>query len=460
MSVPFTAEDVVRWTGGERVAGDAGARFSSVSIDTRTLAAGALFVAVRGPHHDAHDYLDRALAAGAAGLLVERGRTLPQSCAAVAVDDTTVSLGTLAAGHRSGFDGPLIAITGSNGKTTTKDMCAAILAQAGPTLSTPGNLNNQFGLPLTLLSREPDQRFAVVELGMNHRGEIAALARIARPTVGVVTNVGAAHIEFLGTQEDIAKEKGDLFAALPEDGIAVANADDARVVAQAERGPARTLFFGCAPGADVRAASVKDDEACFHFTLLSPEGSVPVQVAGLGETTVTNALAAAAAALAAGASLQHVADGLAAFAGVRGRMQPRSLTGGLRVIDDSYNANPESVAAALRSLARLRGSHRTLAVLGDMGELGDATTQAHRRAGALAAELGIDFLLALGEHADAVAQGARSAGMAPERVHVEASHEDAAHRVRALMGADDWVLVKGSRSMRMERVVEAMEAPA
>jgi UDP-N-acetylmuramoyl-tripeptide--D-alanyl-D-alanine ligase len=183
-------------------------------------------------------------------------------------------------------------------------------------------------------------------------------------------------------------------------------------------------------------------------------------VAGLGETTVTNALAAAAAALAAGASLQNVADGLAAFAGVQGRMQPLSLAGGLRVIDDSYNANPQSVDAALRSLARLRGSHRTLAVLGDMGELGEATAHAHHRAGALAAELGIDFLLAMGEHADAVAQGARSGGMAPERVHVEASHEDAGRRVRALLGADDWVLVKGSRSMRMERVVEALEAHA
>ncbi len=460
MSVPFTGKDVVRWTAGERVAGDTDARFDGVSIDTRTLVAGALFVAVRGRHHDAHDYLDSALEAGATGVLVERGRAVPQNCVAIAVDDTTVALGALAAGHRAGFEGPLVAITGSNGKTTTKEMCASILAEAGPTLRTPGNLNNQFGLPLTLLSREEKQRFAVVELGMNRRGEIATLARIARPSVGVITNVGAAHIEFLGTQEEVAKEKGDLFAALPEDGIAVANADDARVVAQAERGPARTLFFGCGPGADVRASGVKDDGARFRFTLLTPEGTTAVQVAGLGETTVTNALAAAAGALAAGASLRNVADGLAAFAGVRGRMQARSLAGGLRVIDDSYNANPQSVDAALRSLARLDGSHRTLAVLGDMGELGDATTDAHRRAGALVAELGIDFLLALGEHAEAVAQGARSGGMAPECIHVEASHEDAGRRVRALVGADDWVLVKGSRSMRMERVVEALEAQA
>lgn len=458
MSAPFSAKDVVRWTRGELLTGDPDVRFSGVSIDTRTVEAGDLFVAVRGPNHDAHDYLDRALSAGAAGLLVERGRSVPDDCTAVAVDDTTVSLGTLAAGHRAGFDGPLVAITGSNGKTTTKEMCAAILMQAGPTLSTRGNLNNQFGLPLTLLSREAKQRFAVVELGMNHRGEIAPLARIARPSVGVVTNVGTAHIEYLGSRDDIAKEKGDLFAALAEDGIAVANADDARVVEQAERGPARTLFFGCGPGADVRASGVEDDDTGFRFTLHSPQGSVPVQVAGLGETTVANALAAAAAALAAGASLQNVADGLAAYAGVEGRMQPRSLPGGLRVIDDSYNANPQSVDAALRSLARLRGSHRTLAVLGDMGELGDAATHAHREAGALAAELGIDFLLALGEHADAVAQGARSGGMAPERVHVEASHEDAGRRVRELLGADDWVLVKGSRSMRMERVVEALES--
>jgi UDP-N-acetylmuramoyl-tripeptide--D-alanyl-D-alanine ligase len=460
MGVPFRAEELVRWTHGELLAGDPATRFDAVSIDTRTLTPGALFVAVRGPNHDAHDYLDRAVAGGAGGLLVERGRPVPEGCPAVAVEDTTEALGALAAGHRAGFRGPLVAITGSNGKTTTKEMCAEILARAGATLRTRGNLNNQFGLPLTLLSREAEQRFAVVELGMNHRGEIAQLARIARPTVGVITNVGTAHIEFLHSQDEIAKEKGDLFASLPEDGIAVANADDPRVTAQAERGPARTLFFGRGPGADVRAADVQDDGTRFRFTLLSPQGAIPVEVTGLGDTTVANALAAAAGALAAGASLKNVAEGLAAFAGVSGRMQPRRLAGGLHVIDDSYNANPQSVDAALRSLAHVGGPHRTLAVLGDMGELGDATRDAHRRIGARAAELGIDFLLALGEHAEAVAQGARCGGMAADRVHVEPSHEAAGRRARTLLGSGDWVLVKGSRSMRMERVVEALEAQA
>jgi UDP-N-acetylmuramoyl-tripeptide--D-alanyl-D-alanine ligase len=296
---------------------------------------------------------------------------------------------------------------------------------------------------------------------MNHRGEIATLAAISRPQVGVLTNVGTAHIEHLGSQDEIAREKGDLLAALPPDGVAVVNADDRRAADQAARHSGRVLRFGAAPAAEVRAEDVRQDDEGFGFRLATPAGAVDVRVAGLGETTLPNALAAAAAALAAGASLDDLRAGLADYAPPRGRMQHRRLGGGIELIDDTYNANPQSLEAALKSLARLKGPGRAVAVLGDMGELGRESGPAHRAAGGLAAELALDFLFALGDHAGEVAEGARSAGMAAERVHVAASHDDLGERLLALLAAGDWVLVKGSRSMRMERVVDALAgAPA
>ncbi len=300
MSVPFRAGEAAEWSGGNLLRGRPEAVFAGASIDSRSVASGELFLAIVGPNHDGHDYLAAAAERGAAGLVVGRGRELPADLAVdlpvIAVEDTTVALGAIASGHRRGYRGPLVAITGSNGKTTTKEMCAAILSVAQPCLKNRGNLNNQFGLPLTLLSRvETDQRI-VVELGTNHRGEIAALAKIAAPTVGVVTNIGTAHIEHLGSCDEIAREKGDLLASLPRNGSAVVNADDPYAAELAARTQGRVLHFGCGADADVGAESTSlRDGHGFAFSLRSPEGRVDVEVAGLGETTVTNALAAAAA---------------------------------------------------------------------------------------------------------------------------------------------------------------------
>lgn len=459
MTVAFRAAELAVWTGGDLLRGAPDAVLTGASIDTRSLPAGALFVAIRGPRHDAHTFLADALAAGAGGLLVARGRPLPDGGAwpIVAVDDTTRALGALAAGHRAGFAGPVVAITGSNGKTTTKEMCAAILSTRGPCLATRGNLNNEYGLPLTLLEREAAHRHLVVELGMNHRGEIARLAAIARPTIGVITNVGTAHIEFLGSRDEIAKEKGDLVAALAPEGVAVLNADDARVREQAARTPARVLWFGISPEADVRAERVTPlGERGYAFDLVHGGERQAVHVAGLGEATVPNALAAAAAARAAGCSLADIALGLAAYRPISGRMEPLALPQNIIVIDDTYNANPQSMEVALRSLASLRGSSRGVAVLGDMGELGETADVAHRAAGRLVAELGLDLLFALGPRAGQTAQGALEAGMAPERVHVGRDHDDLGASLREMLRGNDWVLVKGSRSMKMERVVDAL----
>jgi UDP-N-acetylmuramoyl-tripeptide--D-alanyl-D-alanine ligase len=461
--VPFRVRDALEWTGARLLRGDLETEIHGVSIDTRTLKQGELFVAIAGPHHDGHDHLLRALEAGASGVVVAGDRPLPMQLdaelPALAVDDTPQALARLAAGHRRGFQGPVVAITGSNGKTTTKEMCAAILEVGAPTLKNRGNLNNQFGLPLTLLGRTREQQRVVVELGMNHRGEIAALAEIARPGVGLVTNIGTAHIEHLGSRDEIAREKGDLLAALPADGAAVVNAEDDYREALAARTQAPVLSFGRAPGADVTAedAQLRDD-AGFAFRLRSPQGAVAARVAGLGETTLVNALGAAAAALAAGARLDEVAEGLARYRPVAGRLERRELPGGVVLVDDSYNANPQSMEVALRLLARSGSSGRRVAVLGDMGELGEASGAAHREAGRLAASLGINFLVAVGQQAEQVAEGATAAGMSSSRIRVARSSVEAGPPVREILKGGDWVLVKGSRAMQMERVAEFLEA--
>ena len=354
------------------------------------------------------------------------------------------------------FRGPLVGLTGSSGKTTTKEMCAAVLSVQAPCLATRGNLNNDYGVPLTLLAREPAHELAVVELGMNHRGEIARLAAIAEPQIGLVTNIGTAHIEFLGSREAIADEKGDLFAALPADGVACVNLDDERVTTQAKRAPCVSLIYGRSAQADIRASDVTFDAGRFTFGVDVPESRCEVQVRGLSETTVINALAATAVGMAAGLSLGQVAQGLADYQPIAGRMTPVPLDSGVTLIDDSYNANPDSMAQALESLRSLARASRAIAVVGDMGELGAQAEAAHRETGACAARLGIDALFALGQHADLVCEGAVAAGLARSAVATVASHEDAAEQADALAQRGDWVLIKGSRAMQMERVVAAL----
>ena len=460
MSEAFDLADVLRWCDGEAKHGAPDLEFTGVSIDSRTTSSGDLFVAVRGESLDGHRFVAAAAEQGASGAVLDdesAASGIPDSLPIIVVEDTTRALGALAHGHRLRFDGPLVAITGSNGKTTTKEMTAAVLAIRGACLKTQGNLNNQFGLPLTLLSREASHENAVVEIGMNHRGEIAPLAAIAAPTVGVITNVGTAHIEYLGSQDEIALEKGDLVAGLPSTSTAVLNADDPRVLAQAERCQARILSFGLSEAAAVRGERVTPlGEQGFAFDIAFDGERCAVHVRGLGETTVINALAAAAAGIATGMPLRDVADGLARYEPVGGRMEKVTLPRNIIVINDTYNANPQSTAVALRSLSRLKGVSRGIAVLGDMGELGDTAQSAHRGNGRLVAELGLDYLFALGKWADETAQAAREGGMDPGRIVVARDHGEVFEAIRNILQGDDWVLVKGSRAMQMEKVVERL----
>ena len=458
MTSPFSAEDVLRWTQGRLASGNPSTLFSGAVIDSRLVSDGQLFTAIIGPNHDAHRFVPQVLEAGAAGVLVKAGtRVQSDTACVIEVEDTVSALAAVAAGHRSLFEGPVVAITGSSGKTTTKEMCGAILGVVGPCLKTQGNLNNEFGVPLTLLQREDRHQRLVVELGMNHRGEIARLASIAKPTIALVTNCGVAHIEFLGSREAIAEEKGDLYAALEPDGVAVANLDDPLADAQARRFQGRVIEYSCGDRGDVRARNPRlvDGEA-FAFDLETPLGKAALRVTGLGETTVTNAAGAAAAAIAAGADLEAIGKGLERYRPPDGRMTRYRIADGSTLIDDSYNANPASMRKSLEALAALATSAQAVAVVGDMGELGSAGADAHRETGRIAAELGIDWLIAVGEHAPLVIEGAREAGMEIER-SLLASGTDAATRfVRQCLQKNDWVLIKGSRAMKLERVVQTL----
>jgi UDP-N-acetylmuramoyl-tripeptide--D-alanyl-D-alanine ligase len=462
MSIPATAEMVCKWTRGSLLRGRPDQVFTSTVIDSRDAGAGDLFVAIVGPNHDAHQFADEVLSKGAAGIVIQDDRiggTLGRSDGFIIhVEDTTLALADLARGHRQAFHGPLIAITGSNGKTTAKELCAGILDGVGPTLATRGNLNNNFGVPLTLLRRCDTDVYVIIEMGMNHRGEIVTLAAIAEPTIGILTNVGSAHIEFLGSREAIAEEKGDLLASLPATGTAVVGLDEPTAFAQSKRTIARVLSFGHSPGADLRATAVRVvDDGAFVFMLETPFGRGEIRVPGLSETIVENALAAAGGALAAGATFEAVASGLAKHPGVPGRMQPSLLPGDILLIDDSYNANPQSMRTALNTLARLETKGRRVAVLGQMGELGDEGDEAHREAGQLAGSLGLDELFLIGAMAELVAEGAREAGLAEDRIHVFDEHDSLARSLRTRIAKGDRILVKGSRTARMERIIEALE---
>jgi UDP-N-acetylmuramoyl-tripeptide--D-alanyl-D-alanine ligase len=432
----------------------ANARFATVSSDTRTIKNGALFVALRGERYDGHEYIAAARARGAVAAMVDR-RAPPASGESplplLLVGDTRLGLGTLAAYWRGKFKLPLIAVTGSNGKTTVKEMIACILAEhagAGHAYATPGNLNNDVGVPLTLLGLRAEHSFAVVELGMNHPGETAYLAGIAQPTVALVNNAQREHQEFMQSVEDVAHEHGAVFSALPADGVAVINADDS--FADYWRGvcaPRRVLDFGLERPAAVGGRFELRDFGS-ELILHSPEGKAPISLHAAGVHSVRNALAAAAAAAAAGVGLAAIARGLAGFHPLQGRLQQRAGKSGIIVLDDSYNANPDSVIAAIEVLARAPG--RKLLVLGDMGEVGAQGAAFHAEIGLRARACNIDRLFVLGElctHA-AAAFGAGAQHFSDIDALLAA--------LEPSLVAGVTVLVKGSRFMRMERVVQAL----
>jgi UDP-N-acetylmuramoyl-tripeptide--D-alanyl-D-alanine ligase len=463
--IALTLAEVAAAVGGALAPETEGTVTGAVTVDSRTVGPGDLFVALPGERVDGADYLAPAAAAGAvAAIAVRSDPALP----VVVVDDPVAALGRLAAevhrrlaaGGTTGQGLTTVAITGSSGKTSTKDLLGQVLAASGPTVSPPGSYNNDIGLPLTVLSADESTRFLVLEMGSRGPGHIARLCRVARPRIGVVLNVGSAHLGEFGSPEGIAQAKGELVEALPRDGVAVLNADDARVLGMAPRTRARVLTTGRAADADVRATgSSLDGAARARFTLVAGGEEHPVALQVVGEHQVANALSAAGAALAAGMRPGDVAAALsAAIPRSRWRMEVSRRADGVTVVNDAYNANPESMRAALAALAGLPGSRR-IAVLGGMGELGPAAAEEHERLGRDAAAAGVDLVVAVGPDAVGIAGGARAAGLSAGEGSVHVPDRAAARALLTeVLRPGDVVLVKASRSYGLELLAEDLLA--
>jgi UDP-N-acetylmuramoyl-tripeptide--D-alanyl-D-alanine ligase len=463
-TLQWTVSEILKATGGELLCGDKEQRFQAVGIDSRRISVDDVFVAIVGDVHDGHSFINDVLKKGAGGLIVNEQKTkdLPvaewqaQKIACVAVADTTRALGDLAAFHRLRTDVSVIAITGSNGKTTTRQMTAEVIAKKFNTLATVGNYNNQIGVPLTLLRLMPEHKWAVVELGTNSPGEIARLARICRPDIGVITNIGPAHLEGLGSLDGVMREKGQLIDHLKDAGKAVLNADDRRVYKIATQTKREVLLFGQSKNARIRATAVKEKTTGISFNLDLPQESLRVDLKVPGQFMVINALAAAAVGHLLGLSAEDIQVGLEKFEPAWGRMNIFQTASGIHIIDDTYNANPDSMRAAIETLKSLRANNRSILVAGDMLELGEKTASLHRQVGAWVAAAGINQLWVTGEFAGAVIAGAKNAGMKVQHIFT-GSREKIILELQKSLKPGDWVLVKGSRGARMDAVVKGLK---
>ncbi len=445
---------VAQWAGGRLLAGGADAKVASICTDSRSLKAGDLFIALRGENFDGHTFVPEAAKLGGIGAIVEKVPPgLSASFGIIEVLDTLRALQSLSANYRASLPLKVVGVTGSNGKTSTKDFVTSVLGQRFRVAKTEGNLNNHIGVPLTLLRLDSTHEFSVVEMGMNHPGEIAPLAAMAKPDAAIITNIGSAHIEFMHTREAIALEKGMLAEAVHAGGTVVLNADDEFTPSIAKRCSARVVTAGISSG-DVRATDLKPLSSGIQFRLHATGQSVQSELPVPGEHMVRNALLACAAGLSFGLTLDECAAGLRAPQLSKGRLQQKQI-GGITILDDSYNANPDSVVAGLATLANMPGNGRRIAVLGRMGELGTESERGHRRVGEAAGQHSISCVIAVGEEAKWIAGAARTSGVR-EVIHV-ADVDEAVVALRGAAREGDIVLVKGSRSAKMERIVQAME---
>ena len=453
-----TLADVASVTGGSVRPGAAGLEFRGVSVDTRRMTPGSLFVAVAGDRSDGHRFVRQALDGGAAGAVVRRGTSVPMADPVVEVDDTRAALLELGRAARSRLSARIVGITGSTGKTCTKDLTAAVLRRRFRVVASRASFNNEVGLPLTLLEAEDDTEVIVCEMGSRGPGHIRLLCEVARPHIGVVTNVGVAHMELFGSPEVLHAAKAELPESLPSDGVAVLNADDPVVRDYASRTNGKPVFFGRSEGADVRAEriSVSRETGRAMFDLIAPDGSTSVTLSVPGEHMVWNALAAAAVGSALGVSVDEAATGLSDAGVSGGRMEVFQTADGMTVVNDAYNANPTSMSAALKAARWMAGERRCIAVLGTMAELGPISAEEHRRVGELLVRLGIDIVVTCGDEARVIAAGAEREGMERHRIHPCADVEETIATVRSLARSGDLIVVKASRAAGLERVAEAL----
>ena len=443
---------IAEFAGAAVLSGDGKISIDKISTDSRTLKRGELFVALRGENFDAHNFVESAAKGGAAGAIVHSNwmGKIPANFALIRTEDTLQAYQNLAANYRNSLSLNVVAITGSNGKTSTKDFTAAVLGRRFRVTKTQGNFNNHVGLPRTMLEATSQDEVAVWEIGMNHPGEVAVLAKLAAPDDAIITNVGVAHIEFMGSRWAIAIEKGALAQAVSPEGTVILNADDPFSKSIAARTSAKVILAGTTEGT-VRASEITQSANGTDFTILEGAHRCRAQLPVPGLHMVQNALLGVAAGRIFGLSLEDCAAGLAAAPLTKARLQIKEIHG-VQFIDDSYNANPDSMKAALRTLVELDADGKRIAVLGEMRELGDESERGHLEVGETAAALRVDYLIAIGKVAAAIARAAERAGL--EKTRAVTSASEAAEILVEIAEPGDLVLIKGSRAARTERVME------
>jgi len=464
-----TVETIAEVTAAEVLLGGPDINVNDLRVDSREVHAGCVFVALPGETADGHAFVDDALRSGARAVVVTKHAgeladsillASQRGAAVLRVDDAMRAVQDIATWHRSRLRCAVIGVTGSSGKTTTKDFLASVLGASMRVTSTVGNRNNELGVPLTVLSAGSETDALIVEMGMRGLGQIERLCEIARPHFGLVTNVGTSHIELLGTQEAVASAKGELVRCIPADGAVFLNGDDSFSDALSPMAAAPVTLYGLGERCTVRADDIQlDADSRPMFDLVSAQGTVRVTLPVPGRHNVYNALAAAAVGLRLAVSLESVAEGLAAAPMTSMRMESFTAASGVLVINDAYNANPSSMAAAVETLAAVRATGKRVAVLGDMAELGSLTELAHFRIGEQVAVAGIEVLVTVGERARRIADGAKAKGMAPDTVRPCATVDEAVEVLDDLLSAGDAVLVKASRVMGLEAVVEGIVTP-
>ena len=460
----LTVEEILKATSGRLVYGATSALVSGVSIDSRTIKEGQIFVAIKGDNFDGHDFIGDAIKKGASGIVVEEAHPLSKElnyAPLIIVPDTLSALQEMARFYRDKFIIPVIGVTGSNGKTTTKEMIWHILSHKFSVLKTEGNLNNHIGVPLTLFRLTPSHNMAVIEMGISNRGELTKLCQIAGPTSAVITNIGPTHLEKLKRIENVAEAKGEILHFIKPDGVCILNRDDTFFDIFKTKAQGRIVTFGISSESDVHPKSADTSPNGkpmdrILFTLVCPSGEVDISMQAAGLHNLYNALCAAAAAYSVGASLEDIKYGLDMFTPLKMRSALENV-GGIYIINDTYNANPASMVAAIDTLKGIKEGNQKFVVLGDMLELGENTATAHRDLGIYIAGAGLDGVIAVGGFADNVADGAIGAGMDEDKVLTCRDYIQTLEKIKQWLHKGDILLVKGSRGMRMERIVEGLK---
>ena len=461
--IPWTTAEILEATNGDLLCGDIKHTFEGVSIDSRTISANELFIAIKGNFHDGQSFVPDVISRGVRGLIISKNKVCDpvyidwqdKGVVCVLVNNTTKALGDLASFNRRRTHVSVVAITGSNGKTTTREMTVSVISKRYNTLSSKANFNNEIGLPLTLLDLKSSHQWAVLELGTNRLGEIDRLGEISIPDIGVITNIGFAHLEGLGSIEGVMNAKGELLKRIKPEGTAVLNADDSRVLYLSTKTSKKVLCFGLSKDAGIRALDVNETETGISFTLVLPEERIPIELRVHGRFMVSNALAAASVGYIIGLSSEEIKAGLEYFQPVKGRINIVDVRG-LHIIDDTYNANPNSMEVAIRTLSSLKGNSRGILVAGDMLELGEHAESMHRNIGSLSARANIARLYVAGEFAESVAGSARKENNNSMDIFI-GSREEILEDLKKSLLPGDWVLVKGSRAMGMEKIVEGLK---